>query len=185
MTTDREKLVTLLRTRSLQTGDFVLASGRRSHYYIDCRRTTMHAEGLDVVGRLGLAALRERGWNADAVGGMTLGADPVAYAVALASIAAPPPVDAFTVRKVPKGHGAARRVEGCLWSGARVVVVEDVITTGGSALEAVRAVRDEGAEVLGVLAVVDRDEGGRAALESAGLSTISLLSVQELLQAGS
>jgi orotate phosphoribosyltransferase len=162
-------------------GDFVLASGRRSTYYIDCRRTTMHAEGLDLIGRLGLEALRRRGWAPDVVGGLTLGADPVAYAVARASCASPPLVSAFTVRKAAKTHGAGRRIEGCFEPGAQVVVAEDVITTGGSALEAVRVIREEGGTVLGVLAVVDRDEGGRAALEEAGLAVEILVTVHELV----
>jgi orotate phosphoribosyltransferase len=177
----RERLKDLLSSRSVLTGDFVLASGRRSTYYIDCRRTTMHAEGLDLIGRLGLEAVRRHGWTPDLVGGLTLGADPVAYAVARASCGAPPLVNAFTVRKAAKTHGAGRRIEGCFEPGARVVVAEDVITTGGSALEAVRVIRDEGGLVLGVLAVVDREEGGRAALEEAGLAVEILVSVHELI----
>jgi orotate phosphoribosyltransferase len=140
----------------------------------------MHAEGLDLIGRLGLEAVRQRGWAPDAVGGLTLGADPVAYAVARASCESPPSVSAFTVRKATKAHGAGRRIEGCFEPGAKVVVVEDVITTGGSALEAVRVVQEEGGSVLGVLAVVDRDEGGRAALEEAGLEVETLVAVHEI-----
>ena len=140
----------------------------------------MHAEGLDLIGRLGLDAVRRRSWAPDVVGGLTLGADPVAYAVAHASCETPPLVSAFTVRKAAKAHGAGRRIEGCFEPGAKVVVVEDVITTGGSALEAVRVVREEGGIVLGVLAVVDRDEGGRAALEDAGLDVESLVAVHEI-----
>ena len=180
---EREQLVALLKARSVLLGDFVLASGRRSSYYIDCRRTTMHAEGLRLVGRLGLAAIRGRSWRADLAGGLTLGADPVAYAVALASCGEPPLVSAFTVRKAAKTHGAGRRIEGCFAPGAAVVVVEDVITTGASALEAARVVRGEGGAVLGVLAVVDRDEGGRAALEEAGLATEALVPIRELVEA--
>jgi orotate phosphoribosyltransferase len=179
---DRARLKNLLSSRSVLQGDFILASGHRSSYYIDCRRTTMHAEGLALTGRLGLAAIRRRHWAPDVVGGLTLGADPVAYAVARASCEAPPLVHAFTVRKAAKTHGAGRRIEGCFESGAAVVVVEDVITTGGSALEAVRVVREEGGTVLGVLAVVDRDEGGRAALEAAGLAVEVLVAVNELLR---
>lgn len=180
---DRERLIALLRERSLATGDFVLASGRRSTFYIDCRRTTMHAEGLALIGRLGLAAIRAAGWRPAAIGGMTLGADPVAYAIARASHEAPPAMHGFTVRKQAKTHGAGRRVEGCFEAGMPVVVVEDVITTGGSALEAVRAVQDEGGRVLGVLAVVDRGEGGRAAIEAAGVAVHSLVGAAELLGA--
>lgn len=177
----RERLIALLRERSVERGDFVLASGRRSSYYIDCRRTTMHAEGLALVGALGLAAIRGAGWEAEAVGGMTLGADPVAYAIARASADAPPLLNGFTVRKQTKAHGAQRRIEGCFASGAHVVVVEDVMTTGGSALEAVAAVRAEGGVVAGVLAVVDRDEGGALALRDAGLPVRTLVPVGDLL----
>jgi len=180
---ERERLVALLKARSVLLGDFVLASGRRSSYYIDCRRTTMHAEGLRLVGRVGLTAIRARGWRPDLAGGLTLGADPVAYAVAAASCGEPPLVSAFTVRKAPKTHGAGRRIEGCFEPGAAVVVVEDVITTGASALEAARVIREEGGTVLGVFAVVDRDEGGRAALEAAGLATEALVPIRELVGA--
>jgi orotate phosphoribosyltransferase len=180
--TGHERLVALLRSRSVLLGDFVLASGRRSAYYIDCRKTTMHAEGLDLIGRLGLASLRERGWVADAIGGLTLGADPVAYAVALASCSAPPIVNAFTVRTAAKTHGVGRLIEGCFEPGARVVVAEDVITSGGSALRAAQAVRDGGGTVLGVLAVVDRGEGGREAIERFGLPVHSLVLVADLLE---
>ena len=177
----RERLRILLSSRSVLFGDFVLASGRRSTYYIDCRRTTMHAEGLDLIGRLGIDALRRRGWAPDMVGGLTLGADPVAYAVARASCESLPLISAFTVRKAAKAHGAGRRIEGCFEPGAKIVIVEDVITTGGSALEAVRVIRKEGGTVLGVLAVVDRDEGGRAALEDAGLVVEVLVMVHEIV----
>lgn len=181
MTTDHDRLIALLRSRSLLRGDFVLASGRRSDYYVDCRLTTMYAAGLELIGRLALQAIRNRGWAPDAVGGLTLGADPVAYAIARASCDAPPPVHAFTVRKAAKAHGAGRRIEGCFTAGAAVVVVEDVITTGGSALEAVEAVRAEGGVVMGVVAVVDREEGGRAALESTGLEVLALAGITALL----
>ena len=178
---EKSRLIALLTQRSVSRGDFVLASGRRSTWYIDCRRTTMHAEGLELVGALGLAEIRRAGWMPDAVGGLTLGADPVAYAIARASRETPPNVHAFTVRKQAKTHGAGKRVEGCFESGARVVIVEDVITTGGSALDAARAVQAEGGTVIGVLAVVDRDEGGRAAIEAEGLAVRSIVLAGELL----
>lgn len=176
------RLLELLRTRSLRVGDFVLASGRRSTYYIDCRLTTMHAEGLTLIGALGLAAIRGQDWTVDAVGGLTLGADPVAYAIAAASFASPPQVQAFTVRKAAKTHGTGRRIEGCYEPGARVVVVEDVITTGGSARDAIAAVRAEGGQVVGVLAVVDRGEGGREAIAQDGVPVHALVHVDELLR---
>lgn len=182
----REQLVALLAERSAKRGDFVLASGRRSSLYIDCRLTTMSPEGQYLLGILGLDAIRDAGWEADAVGGLTLGADPIAYAIAHASWYARERhgrdlVRSFTVRKEAKLHGTGKRVEGPFIAGDRVVVVEDVITTGGSALNAVDAVRAEGGTVLGVLAVVDREEGGREALEAAGLSVRSLVLASELV----
>lgn len=176
----RAALAALLGERSVQRGSFRLASGRSSPYYIDARRTTMAAQGLQLVGELGLAAIREAGWAAQFVGGLTLGADPVAYAIALASQRRPPALDAFTVRKEAKGHGSGRRIEGCLPAGGHAVVVEDVVTTGGSALQAVAAVREAGGEVVGLVAVVDREEGGRAVIEAAGYELQTLVTLEDL-----
>jgi len=175
-----QRLRDLLRARSLTRGDFVLASGRRSSFYIDARRTTMSAEGLAVIGPLALARFATAGWEPQLVGGLTLGADPVAFAIAAASLARGPALDAFTVRKQAKAHGTAQRIEGCFAPGAAAVIVEDVITTGQSALEAIRAVAGEGGRVLGVLAVVDREEGGRAALETAGYRLEVLVTATQL-----
>jgi orotate phosphoribosyltransferase len=177
----RARLLALLRARSVLHGDFLLASGRRSPYYVDCRRTTMHAEGLALIGDLGLAAIRAAAWEPNAVGGLTLGADPVAYAIARATAAESKPIHAFTVRKAAKTHGARNRIEGCFEPGATAVVVEDVVTTGASALEAAAVVREAGGLVCGVLAVVDREEGGRAAIERAGFPVHSLCLLHELL----
>lgn len=173
-------LVALLKERSVRRGSFTLASGRQSSFYVDARCTTMSAAGLALVGELGLQAIRAAGWPADLVGGLTMGADPVAYAIARASRDAPPAVDAFSVRKEAKQHGAARRIEGCFRAGAPVVVVEDVITTGGSAITAVDAVREAGGLVSGVLAVVDREEGGRAAIERHGCPVVTLVTARDL-----
>ncbi|HEX8672909.1 MAG TPA: orotate phosphoribosyltransferase [Longimicrobium sp.] len=183
MSADRERLVALLLERSFRVGDFVLSSGARSRFYIDCRTTTTHAEGQAVVGRLGLAAVRDAGLRPDAIGGLTMGADPVAYAIAHASWIAGDPVNAFTVRKEPKAHGTGKRVEGCFAAGMRVVVVEDVITTGGSALKAIEAVEAEGGEVIAVLSLVDREEGGREAIEARGYPVHAIVGVGELLGA--
>ena len=174
-----QRLRELLRERSVTHGEFTLASGRRSSFYIDARRTTMSGEGLVVIGTLGLARLAARGWTPDLVGGLTLGADPVAYAIAAARIQGRP-LDAFSVRKQAKTHGTAKRIEGCFTPGAAVVVVEDVITTGHSAAEAIAAVIAEGGRVLGVLAVVDREEGGRTMLEQAGHPVEVLVTATEL-----
>jgi orotate phosphoribosyltransferase len=177
---DLAALQHLLRQRSVRFGDFVLASGQRSTYYIDCRLTTMSAEGMVLIGRLGLGAVREAGWAPDAIGGLTMGADPVAYAVAAASAGSPPIIDAFSVRKEAKTHGTGRAIEGNFREGARVVVVEDVITSGGSAEKAITAVRAAGAIVLGVLAVVDREQGGKAHLESLGCQVVALTTTSAL-----
>jgi orotate phosphoribosyltransferase len=181
MTTERERLLDLLRRRSVARGDFVLASGARSSYYIDARLTTMSGEGLRLVGRVVLQELDAAGWRPSAVGGLTMGADPVAFALAHAATLAGRPLDAFSVRKEAKSHGTGRRIEGCFDAGAAVVVVEDVITSGDSALRAVGAVRAAGGEVLGVLAVVDREQGGRARLEAEGLRVAALFTATELL----
>ncbi|MFI5209202.1 MAG: orotate phosphoribosyltransferase [Gemmatimonadales bacterium] len=177
---DSAALDRLLLARSVKRGDFVLASGRRSSFYIDARLTTMSAEGLVLIGRLGLAAIRQAGWAAGAIGGLTMGADPVAYAVAAASLGSPPVVEAFSVRKEAKGHGTGRTIEGNFQKGSAVVVAEDVITSGGSALKAIEAIVNEGGRVVGVLAVVDREEGGRAALEAAGHKVVALTTATRL-----
>ena len=171
----------LLRERSVQRGDFVLASGARSSFYIDCRTTTTHAEGQFLVGQLGWEMLRASGLDPDAVGGLTMGADPMAYAIAYTSWLGGAPVHAFSVRKQPKDHGTGKRIEGSFSAGSRVVVIEDVITSGGSALQACEAVRAEGGEVLAVMALLDREAGGREAIENAGHHVLSLVRVSELL----
>lgn len=178
---ERRTLRDLLRARSVRQGDFVLASGARSSYYIDARLTTLSGSGQLLIGRLGLAAVDAAGWSPDAVGGLTLGADPVACAIAHTAAAVGRTIDAFTVRKEAKAHGTGRLIEGNLRDGGRVVAVEDVITTGDSALRAIRAVEDAGARVLGVLAVVDREQGGRAAIEAAGHDVVALFTASELL----
>src|SRR6266566_6117779 len=139
----RQRLRDLLLARSVSRGDFTLASGRRSSFYIDARRTTMSGEGFALIGALGLDRLAARGWAPQAVGGLTLGADPVAYALAAAARSRGLPLDAFTVRKQAKTHGTGKRIEGCFTAGTTVVIVEDVITTGGSAQEAIAAVESE------------------------------------------
>lgn len=180
MSGDGEALRRLLLARSVRRGDFTLASGRRSSYYIDCRPTTMSAEGMVLIGRTGLAAIRARGWRPAAVGGLTMGADPVAYAVSAASYGSEHSIDGFSIRKEEKGHGTGRRIEGNFRPDGPVVVVEDTITTGGSALQAIAVVEDAGGTVLGVLAVVDREEGGRQALEQQGREVAALTTASEL-----
>ncbi len=157
----------------------MLSSGAHSSYYIDGRKTTMSGQGQRLIGRLGLRAILDAGWRPQAVGGLTLGADPVAYAIAHA--ATDYTLDAFTVRKQPKQHGTGQRIEGGFEPGMEVVVVEDAMTSGASAMNAVQAVREAGGEVLGVFCVVDREEGGRERLSTEGLRLASLFTAGELL----
>jgi orotate phosphoribosyltransferase len=178
--TDDESLRRVLLERSVERGDFVLASGRRSPYYIDCRRSTMSAEGMVLIGRMGWSAIQRAGWQPAGIGGLSMGADPVAYAIAAASFGTEHPIDAFSVRKQPKDHGTGRLIEGNFHPGDAVVIVEDVITTGDSARRAIRAVEDAGGTVLGVLAVVDREEGGRHSLEAEGHKVLALTSARSL-----
>ncbi len=178
--TGHESLRRLLLERSVKRGDFLLTSGQRSPFYIDCRLATMSAPGMALIGRLGWEAIRAAGWRPSRVGGLTMGADPVAYAIAAASFQTDAPIDAFSVRKEAKSHGTGRLIEGNFQPGDAVVVVEDVITSGGSARKAADVVENAGGSVLGILAVVDREEGGRAALESDGRMVVTLTTASEL-----
>jgi orotate phosphoribosyltransferase len=178
---EHTRLIDLLATRSARRGQFTLASGKQSTLYIDARLTTMSPEGLVLIGNLGLQAIRSL-WSVDSIGGLTLGADPISYAVSYTSaLMAGEPLRAFTVRKESKKHGTGKLIEGPFRSGDNVVVVEDVITTGNSALQAVAAVQSAGGIVNGVLALVDRDEGGRQAIEEKGFQVIALVTAEELL----
>jgi orotate phosphoribosyltransferase len=179
--TDYPGLITLLAERSAKRGRFKLASGKESDFYVDARLTTMSPEGLALIGPLALSALRKTGWAVDAVGGLTLGADPISYAISYASAASAHPLRAFTVRKEPKAHGTGKLLEGPVGEGDRVVIIEDVITTGGSALRAIEAVRNAKASVTGVLALVDREEGGRQAIEKTGVSVVSLVTASQIM----
>jgi orotate phosphoribosyltransferase len=179
--TTHDRLLSILAERSARRGQFTLASGRQSTLYIDARLTTMSPDGLALIGPLALTALRDVDWRVQAVGGLTLGADPISYAIAYASAETSAPLRAFTVRKEAKAHGTGRLVEGPFQSGDRVAVIEDVITTGGSALRAVEAVRAAGGTVAGVLALVDREEGGRDALVSAGLPVVALARASDIV----
>lgn len=175
-----DELIALLRARSFRTGDFTLSSGKKSKFYIDARLTTMSGRGQVLIGELGLGALGQAGWKPRTVGGLTLGADPFAYAMANAAARQGITLDAFTVRKEAKAHGTGKVIEGTFEAGWPVVVVEDVITTGESALKAIAAVRAAGGEVSGVLAVVDREEGGVQRIAAEGVEARALVRVQEL-----
>ena len=196
----REELLRMLAGKSFRLGQFTLSSGAASDYYVDCRATTLDAEGARLTGRVVLAEMAARGWRPEAVGGMTLGADPIVVAVAVLSAerarwnapAGADPADfddalgvihGFLVRKAEKQHGTARRIEGFQRPGARVVIVEDVLTTGASAIQAIEAARAAGMEIAGVLCLVEREEaGGRAAVERAAAPAplVSVFKVNEV-----
>jgi orotate phosphoribosyltransferase len=173
--TEHSTLIALLAERSAKRGQFTLASGKQSTFYIDARLTTMSPEGLSIIGPLALSVLGESDWRVDAVGGLTLGADPISYAISYASARSGHPLRAFTVRKEAKGHGTGRLLEGPFRRGDRVAVIEDVITTGGSALRAIDAVQ------AGVLALVDREEGGRQAIERTGVPVVALATAGQIM----
>jgi orotate phosphoribosyltransferase len=160
MSTERERLAELLREHSLMFGDFTLASGKKSSFYFDSKRTTLLPEGAYLVAREILRVIRERGIEADAIGGLTLGADPIVCPVAALSHIEGPALRAFIVRKEAKGHGTDRRIEGSLAPGSRVVIVDDVVTTAGSTLQAIEAAESAGHRVVAVLCLVDREQGG-------------------------
>ena len=161
----RDRLKALLIDRAVSQGDFTLASGRKSRYYLDARLVTLHPEGAYLIARAILDLIAAERIEAEAIGGLTMGADPIASAVAAVSHLEGRPIPAFIVRKEAKGHGARRQVEGGLEPGARVVVVDDVVTTAGSTLQAVSAVEALGCQVAAIVSLVDREEGGGQALK--------------------
>jgi len=164
MSSARQELLDLLAVKSFRLGEFRLSSGGRSDYYIDCRTTTLDAQGARLTGQVFLEEIRSRGWNPRAIGGLTMGADPIVVAVAIAS----GEIDGFLVRKAEKQHGTGQRIEGFHEKPARVVIVDDVCTTGASTIQAIEAAREFGFDVVGVMCLVERaDAGGRSGVESA------------------
>ena len=180
---DRARLLELLTQRSFERRRVVLSSGKESDFYIDCKRTALLAEGHFLIGRLFLDAIRREAPEAVGVGGLTLGADPLASAVSLTGYLSGYPLSAFIVRKEPKGHGTGQWIEGLsgLGAGAKVAIVEDVVTTGGSTLKAIERARSEGLTVLGAFALVDRLEGGREAVEAAGHRLTTLFTRKDFI----
>jgi orotate phosphoribosyltransferase len=162
---DRGRLRELLRSESLMWGEFTLASGRKSSFYFDSKKTTLLPEGSYLAAAEMLSAIRRHGIEADAIGGMTLGADPIVCPVAALSRIDGPALRAFIVRKETKEHGTERMIEGNLEPSSRVIVVDDVVTTGRSTLRAIEAVEGAGHEVVAVMCLVDREEGGAKLLE--------------------
>ena len=166
--TAHDELLNLLAENSFRLGDFTLSSGIKSNYYLDCRITTLHAFGAALTGRVFLDLFRRQGWKAQAIGGLTLGADPIVVAAVVISAQAGEPLHGFLVRKSEKAHGMGRRIEGFHERGAPVVIVDDVCTTGSSTIQAIEAARECGFNVIGVACLVEREEaGGRPAVEKA------------------
>ena len=185
MTPDhRAALLRLLAIHSFRLGQFTLSSGARSDYYIDCRTTTLHAQGGRLAGLVMLDMIRQNGLAAEAIGGLTMGADPLVCNVASASAWAQlnggsdPLVHGFLVRKAEKTHGTGRKIEGFNQAGAKVVIVDDVCTTGGSTITAIESAREAGMVVVGVLCLVEREEhNGRPAVEAAAGPDVPFISV--------
>ncbi|MDR2320625.1 orotate phosphoribosyltransferase [Microbacterium sp. NPDC089698] len=176
---DRQALIALIKDEAVFHGDFTLASGKQATYYVDMRRLTLDHRAAPAIGRIVLDLMQGLDGIA-AVGGLTLGADPIANAVLHESVRAGSPVDAFVVRKEPKDHGRGRQIEGADVAGKRVVVVEDTSTTGGSPLKAVEVLRAAGAEPVAVISIVDRKTGAQAAIEAAGLQWLAAIDLDDL-----
>lgn len=164
MSTPRQQLLRLLAAKSFRLGDFKLSSGGKSDYYIDCRATTLDAKGAKLTGQVFFDEIRARGWKPHAIGGLTMGADPIVSAVTVVS----GDIHGFLVRKAEKEHGTGQRIEGYREKGSRVVIVDDVCTTGASTVQAIEAAREFGFNVVGVMCLVEREEaGGRPNVEKA------------------
>ena len=176
----KEELKNLIREKSLKFGDFILASGKKAKYYLDGKQVTLDAAGAMMIGEGMLELLLADERFPDAVGGMSIGADPITAAVlTMAAVRGKPELKGFLVRKESKGHGTNKFVEGPVKPGDRVTVVEDVVTTGGSSLQAIERIEAAGMTVDGVLAIIDRMEGGREAFEKKGYRFRSLLTIED------
>ena len=180
--TERERLKQIIIELSYEKRKVILASGRESDFYFDGKQTTLHAEGGYLVGRIFYEAIKDVE-EAEAVGGITLGADPIATATSIAAYLDGRKLHAFIIRKEPKGHGTGQWLEGRknLPSGTKVIIVEDVVTTGGSSMKAVRRAEEEGLVVLGIVTLVDREEGGRENIEMEGYWLRALFTKSELV----
>lgn len=175
---DRDVLLDQVNSKAIVRGKVTLSSGREADYYVDMRRVTLDADAAPAIGRTMLELTAD--WDFDAVGGLTLGADPIAVAMMHQAAAAGRRLDSFVIRKAAKVHGLQKLIEGPDVAGRRVLAVEDTSTTGGSVLEAVRALREAGATVVGVAVIVDRDTGAREAVEAEGLSYRYAVGISDL-----
>jgi orotate phosphoribosyltransferase len=179
MSAAHQELLCLLAKKSFRLGEFKLSSGGTSDYYVDCRTTTLDARGAQLTGRVFLDEIEARGWKPEAIGGLTMGADPIVVAAAMTS----GQIHGFLVRKAEKQHGTGRRIEGFSEKGARVVIVDDVCTTGASTVQAIEAAREFGFEIIGAMCLVEREEAhGRAAVEKAAAPAefVSIFTAQDV-----
>ena len=177
----KQELIDLLYHKAYKYSEkpsFKLASGKLSQFYIDCKAVSMTPQGLQIIGQM----IYERIISLDvqAVGGLTMGADPIAAATAFVSLSGPYPINYFSIRKEPKGHGLNRFIVGPVTKGERVVILDDVVTTGGSTIKAIRASQDFGLHVVQALAVVDRQEGGMEAVKKEGIPADALVTIDDL-----
>ncbi len=181
MSPARQELLRLLAAKSFRLGEFKLSSGASSDYYVDCRTTTLDAKGSRLTGQVFVEEIRARGWRPKAIGGLTMGADPIVAAVAVTS----GELHGFLVRKAEKEHGTGQRIEGFQEKGARVVIVDDVCTTGASTIQAIEAAREFGFQIAGVMCLVERQEaGGRPSVEKAAAPAlfVSIFTAKEVRQ---
>ncbi len=176
----KNRLKEILQKKSILRGEFTLASGKKSDYYIDARLTTLDPEGVNIIGKIFLEEIG-KGSSINAVGGPTMGADPIVGSILAISHEQGSPLQGFLVRKEEKGHGTGKMIEGNLNEGDNVAMVEDVVTTGGSVIKAINAVRDSGAEVNKLLVIVDREEGAKSKFEDLGVEFYSIFKISELL----
>lgn len=177
----RQQLLDLINEIAVVRGKVILSSGKEADYYIDLRRVTLHHLGAPLVGQVMLEHLQQAGYQFEAVGGLTLGADPIAGSVLHAAHQAGGAVDAFVVRKAAKAHGMQRQIEGPDIAGRSVVVVEDTTTTGGSPIAAIEAVRSAGANVVAVATIVDRNTGAREKIEALGVPYFPIFGLEDLV----
>ena len=178
----KHKLLAMIKEKSFRyrtDPPFTLASGKKSPYYVDCKPTTNNAEGMALIGEIIFDLIKDD--DVQAIGGLTMGADPIAHAAALVSYQRGKPMNAFSVRKKPKDHGniKAHRIEGDIRTGQNVIIVEDVITTGGSTLQAIEAARDFGLNIIKVIALLDREEGGKQNIEKEAVTVNALFSLSQ------
>jgi orotate phosphoribosyltransferase len=179
----KKRLIELIIEKAFKYSEepvFKLVSGRVSNYYFNCKAVALHPEGMHLIGNLIFEMIRDLGIKG--IGGLTLGADPIAYAVAYTSFLKGNPIEAFIVRKTPKSHGTMQLIEGNVKKGDRVVIVDDVITTGKSTIEAITKAKEESLEIVKVIAFIDRQEGGREAIEALGYKVDSVITRDEVMK---